>query len=330
MTESLFPVKDLATREGQNLIAEKILSLADKLSPITQLALAEQYSLDSATQAYLSKKDRERAESATQFATLIAADVTDVREQLLQLYEEAISNGTVVAPVVDNTLSEAGKAADSKIVGELGSFLSHRIDDLVIQRKNRIDYNSPDRVEGKRFINYYVDDPAFTVSDWIYIGDLQNFYIGYVAVVAWGDKDRKPIRCIELDRWSLQRSKITVPSGAKYVKVTYQTSYKTKAKLGDFSDVEEVLPYQGYSLRDLGLTSNNFDTALVNQTFSSVQVSANSCVLAGTLASVPKLYTVLVSDGENVIVTVDSNKKVWVRNFANEEVTIDVSVNYIL
>ena len=41
MAENVFPVKDLSTREGQNLIAEKILALADKLSPITQLALAE-------------------------------------------------------------------------------------------------------------------------------------------------------------------------------------------------------------------------------------------------------------------------------------------------
>jgi len=333
MSNNVFPMKDVSTRDGQSEISESILRLGNKLVPnIPQLTVIEQYALDSATQAYLAKKDRERAESSAQFITITANEVSDIKDSLLQMYDEGISNGNIVAPVVDNTLTESGKAADSKEVGNTNSFILNRINDLVVQRKNRLDYLSYRRVEGKRFVNYYVDDENFTVSDWIYIGDLREFYVAFIAVVAWGDVNRRPLRCIELNKWSLQISKIIVPSDAKYVKLSYQTSYKERAKLGtNFSDVNDVVDYNEYSLSRLNLVPRNFNDVLVNQTFDSVEVNGNQSVNAGTLNSdsLPKLYSVFVSDGENVIVTIDLNKNVWVRNLSSENLTVDVSINYI-
>lgn len=330
MSDSVFPAKDIATREGQNSIAEAILELGEKLSPINKLAQCEQYAVNSATSAYMAKRDRERSEGAAQYSTLVASDVTEIKDDLLHLYNEGISNGNVVAPVIDSTLSLSGKAADAKSVGSLYSFLLKRINDFVINRSNRIDCNSPYNVEGKIFVNYYYDDESFTVSDWIYIGDLKKFYVSFVSVVSWGDKDRNPMFFNEIDGWSLQKTELTVPSNAEYVKVTYPTSHKEKAKLGvDFGDILETIPYNEFSLDGLYLKSSNFTKAITSQEFNSITINPYGSARVGVLEFSPLLYSIFTSDGENTMINIDNNNYVWVRNLSDMSITVDVRVNYI-
>lgn len=186
--------------------SRKLQHITDQLNTIDTKA-TEAAESESKAQGY---KDAAANSAASAYTSATTAD--SVATALTDIYNDAIDQGTIVAPAVDKTLSVSGAAADAQVVGNFRAKTAG---------KNLFD-PSQDILAGY-IIDSSGDPSAYSgcdTSDYIEVDASTDYYFsnalnGYCSVVAYYDSTKT---FISRDTGTVR--KFTTPASTKYVRLS--------------------------------------------------------------------------------------------------------------
>ena len=111
---------------------------------------------------------------------------------------------------------------------------------------NRFDKNSADNIDGKYMPSQNMYDSAtYTVSHYIDLDGLSKIMTSYIHMFSWFDADKIYLSHDNVSGYENADIPLTVPSGARYVRCSFKTEYKSKVQLGSHITRNDYTPY-GY------------------------------------------------------------------------------------
>lgn len=120
-------------------------------------------------------------------------------------------------------------------------------DVAIVSIINRFDKDSSDNLDGKYMPNENIyDNSTYTVSHYIDLEGLSKINTSYIHMFSWFDENKTYLSHDNVSDSDIADVPLTVPSGARYVRCSFKTEYKSKVQLGSHITRNDYIPYGYY------------------------------------------------------------------------------------